>query len=386
MFGASVMAILYQFDVIIVGAGPAGSSCAYNLKRFNPQANILLLDKSIFPRYKPCGGGISPEVRHYFDFDLSEAIHFRCSETAMDVGGESIHSDGHEILMVRREDFDHYLLTKAQLSGVHVLTECEVISVEKNGSYSAVLTKRGDFRARYVIIAEGGRGYLARKLGFSSKKKVFAAMEYEHYTTSVDDILRIDFNDDRGYAWRFPKADGISFGMGGLYKGDKPGVKLPQRLKEYLKQYHVTHLDKKHLYGHPIQLYSGRQKLVDGRVMLIGEAGGCVDPLTAEGIRPAIKSGYLAAQILAKALIYDQPKQIKKYNRLFHQEIGKDFQYARVMSYFVYRHRKFIIPYIRSKQALNTFMDVFSGRSCYREQISKHRLGKLLVKKLLNKR
>ena len=51
------------YDVIIIGAGPSGTSCAYNIKRLNPEANVLLLDKAEFPRYKPCGGGVSPRLR-----------------------------------------------------------------------------------------------------------------------------------------------------------------------------------------------------------------------------------------------------------------------------------------------------------------------------------
>ena len=66
------------YDVVIIGAGPSGTSCAYNIKRFNPQAKVVLLDKAEFPRYKPCGGGVSPEVQNYFDFDVTGGIDSIC--------------------------------------------------------------------------------------------------------------------------------------------------------------------------------------------------------------------------------------------------------------------------------------------------------------------
>ncbi len=107
------------------------------------------------------------------------------------------------------------------------------------------------------------------------------------------------------------------------------------KLKQYVDQFQVNSLEKQHLHGHPIQLYSGRKKLVHGSIMLIGEVAGCVDPLTAEGIRPAIKSGYLAAQTLAETIALKQTQHIKQYDGLFHEKIGRDFKYARILSYFI---------------------------------------------------
>ncbi len=117
-----------------------------------------------------------------------------------------------------------------------------------------------------------------------------------------------------------------------------------------------------------------------GPILLIGEVAGCVDPLTAEGIRPAIKSGYLAAKILADAIACGHFKALKKYNALFHHEIGKDFQYARILSYLVYNYRNIILPFISSKVALEKFMGVFGGQSTYRAHLSNKRILKMIAK------
>jgi geranylgeranyl reductase family protein len=373
------------FDVIIVGAGPSGTSCAYNLKRFNPKLNILLIDKAVFPRYKPCGGGVSPDVFNYFDFDLSEVIDYRCKQSVMVIDGQRTETDVSDVLMVRREVFDDFLLKKSRDKGVEIYTDCEVISVASDRRAATIQTKQGNFSAKVVVIAEGAKGKLAKKLGILPQHNIVAGMEYEHYTESLDGVLEINFDQGNSfYAWNFPKSDGLSLGVGALIKGkQKKGQSLPKQLTEYVNHLGINTLDKKNKHGHPIALYSGRSKLVHQRVMLIGEVAGCVDPLTAEGIRPAIKSGYLAAEVLHQAIASNQLSKIKKYNQVFHQKIGKDFQYARLLAYFLQKKRRVILPLLNSKRAIDAFMSVFSGYNRYSDYISKKRILKLIKKALL---
>ncbi len=372
------------YDVIIIGAGPSGTSCAYNIKRLNPAADVLLLDKAEFPRYKPCGGGVSPEVANYLDFDLKPAIDSVCDTVVMVANGQEISGDKYPLWMVRREKFDNYLLSKAKDKGVEFKHSVEVQDIITTNETPAVITSIGEFQAKIVIIAEGGRGKLAKKLGYAAKNTILAAMEYEHYTAEGNGKLCIDFDyNDSGYAWNFPKSDGLSLGIGGFVKGQEKGkVGLPHKLLNYTKQFSVNELDKKNLHGHPILLYSGRQKLVHNRVMLIGEIAGCVDPLTAEGIRPAIKSGFLAAKVINYALTKNDFKSLVNYDLAFHKEIGSDFYYARIMAYFLNKNLKRILPMLTSVSAVNGFMSVFSGKSTYHEKINWRRIGKLIWKSI----
>ncbi|MBX9598777.1 MAG: geranylgeranyl reductase family protein [Burkholderiales bacterium] len=372
------------YDLIIIGAGPSGTSCAYNIKRLNPGARVLLLDKAEFPRYKPCGGGVSPEVANYLDFDLKPAIDSVCDTVVMVANGQEITADKYPLWMVRREKFDNYLLSKVKDKGVEFKHSVEVQDIITTNETPTVITSIGEFQAKIVIIAEGGRGKLAKKLGYAAKNTILAAMEYEHYTAESDGKLYIDFDyNDSGYAWNFPKSDGLSLGIGGFVKGKEKGkVGLPHKLLNYTKQFSVNELDKKNLHGHPILLYSGRQKLVHNRVMLIGEIAGCVDPLTAEGIRPAIKSGFLAAKVINYALAKNDFKSLVNYDLAFHKEIGSDFYYARIMSYFLNKNLKRVLPMLTSARAVNAFMSVFSGKSTYHEKINWRRIGKLIWKSI----
>lgn len=371
-----------NYDVIIIGAGPSGTSCAYNIKRYNSNASVLLLDKAEFPRYKPCGGGVSPEVQNYFDFDVKGGIDSICTDVVMVANQKNIECNDFPLWMVRREKFDKFLLDKAIAKKVQFIANCEVVNVIRSPEQSTVVTKNhGEFAAKIIVIAEGGRGKLAKKLGMSVKNTVLAALEYEHYTNQLDGKLYIDFDyNDSGYAWNFPKSDGLSLGIGGFLKGKAKGnVGLPERLGKYSQQFAVDKLDKQHLHGHPILLYSGRQKLVHDNVVLIGEIAGCVDPLTAEGIRPAIKSGYLAAKVIAYCIRENRVKKsLGNYDLAFDKEIGRDFYYARIMAYFLNNNLAKILPMISKPSAVKGFMSVFSGSSSYRDKISFKRILQLI--------
>lgn len=367
-----------QYDVIIIGAGPSGASCAYNVLAQNPAASVLIVDKASFPRYKPCGGGISPEVTKYLSFDLTPAIDYVCNDVVMVANGKQLESNQYPLWLVRREIFDDYLLKKAIERGAQFIGDIEIDTIV--ASENKIISKdQRSFFGKVIVIAEGSRGQLAKKLRLVREKTVIAAMEYEHYTRDLNGKLYIDFDyNENGYAWNFPKSDGLSLGIGGCVKGKlKGGAQLPKKLDNYVKQFNVDVFDKTHLHGHPIMIYTGKRKLVHDNIVLIGEIAGCVDPLTAEGIRPAIKSGYLAANAIVKSLSSGK-KYLKLYDKQFHRHIGKDLGYAKTMSYFLNNHLSKIVPFIATQNAVNGFMSVFSGTSTYQEKITLRRVAKMV--------
>jgi geranylgeranyl reductase family protein len=370
-----------MYDIIIIGAGPSGSSCAYNIKRFNPAATVLLIDKAQFPRYKPCGGGISPEVKNYLDFDFQSAVSCNSRHILLTANKQSVRAQC-DMHMVRREHFDDFLVSKARDRHVEILMNCEVIDIEKLTSHLIVKTMNGDYAGKIVVLAEGSSGKLARKLNMGADNSVAAALEYEHADNNPSNLLHIDFDHNKsGYAWVFPKSDGLSMGIGRFSKQKRAKENgLQQQLKSYLGMHNVTEIIRERLHGHPVQLYSGKKKLVHDRIVLIGEIAGCVDPLTAEGIRPAIKSGFLAAKILAEAIAKNKITIIKKYDRVFHKEIGKDFQYARFASYLLFRYYEKVLPLFCTPRAVNAFANVFTGRERYADHLSLKKALRLLMR------
>ena len=125
-------------------------------------------------------------------------------------------------------------------------------------------------------------------------------------------------------------------------------------------------------------LYSGRKKLVHGQLLLIGEVAGSVDPLTAEGIRPSIKSAYIAAQVISQAFAKQDMAWLKQYDIEFHKQIGRDFQYARILSYFLNTHLQRVLPLIASKRSIDAFMELFNGKRTYREKVGLKKIAQML--------
>lgn len=371
-------------DVLVIGAGPAGSSFAYNLKKQNRNASVMLLDKADFPRYKTCGGGISKDVHRYIDFSIDPAVSCELDTISFDLNKQTMSYVMPESLyLVRREDFDNHLVKEAKRAGVNFKPNTKVTNLEFSKTESAwkvTIEGQDPIQANIVILAEGGTGNLAKKLGLDLKLQVVAGLEYEHPVPIKEPKLFVSFDHgSHGYSWNFPKKDGQSFGIGGFIKGkEKKGASLKDVLKQYLKESSIENFDKKYLFGHPIKLYSGKKKLAHQQLLMIGECAGCVDPLTAEGIRPAIKSGFIAAEIVSRALFEEDYRILKEYNEAFHARIGQDYQYARFLSFLFYRCKHKLMP--KTKRGVVAFWNVFCGKKQYQDYLNFKRMASYVLK------
>lgn len=366
-----------NFDVIVIGAGPSGSSTAYNIKKFYPAASVLLLDKAVFPRYKPCGGGVSPDVQNYLDIHFDEAINCRVEKAALLFNQQKIITDC-AMWMVRREQFDDFLVKKAVERGVTLKTNCLVNDINND----VVKTSLGDFVAKIIVLAEGSSGKLLKKINIKTNNNLAAALEYEHMQTHDDAELQIDFNQNKtGYAWVFPKSDGLSIGVGRFAQTKKIESEsgLPAQLKKYLQTNTVSEIDKTKWHGHPVQLYRKKQKLVYHNLILVGEIAGSVDPLTAEGIRPSIKSGFLAAKAIATALSKNNLRFLRDYNKTFHREIGRDYRYARITAFLLLHYFDKVMRSFITKRAADAFAKIFSGKAAYRDYINFKRIVRFFI-------
>lgn len=316
------------YDVAITGAGPAGSVCAWALARAG--ASVLLLDKAPFPRVKPCGGGVSPQVGQWLPFDLSPAISLRPSKVRFTwkAAEDAVELDlGRDLLwMVRREIFDQLLVDQARAEGAAFEAGCALRSLDREGEAWRLDTSQGPRRARRFVAADGALGLGAKLLGLKPGTRALAgAIEAESPTPPTDpDVVHLDFGTVKaGYLWNFPKADGQSCGIG-VFRG-KPEASLDERLEGYLQGFDL-HLSGCHRMAHPILLWDGDRPLHTDQALVIGEAAGVVDPLTAEGIRPAIWSGLKAAEALLNA---GGGGSLEPYSRIMWDTWGADMAWAR---------------------------------------------------------
>lgn len=290
---------------MIVGAGPAGSTAAYELA--SKGMSVVLLDRAVFPRPKLCAGGVTMKTARSLPFDISPAVERSIYgiEFTLNFGRRvSRRSDTPFMYTVTREKFDHLLMEKARCAGATVCEGIRVSGVDLSGSTPVVVTPSRNFHAHVVIGADGAGSRVARSAGLSLSSMPGVAVQCDHLYTDGgdhnDDIVKVDWGTiPTGYAWAFPKSNGWSIGTGAI----KP---LTSLLGRYLWKYgnsdecfpRASNKPR----GHLLTQRNPHDRIHNGPVLLVGDAAGLVDTLTGEGIYYAIRSGQLAAEAIFDSL------------------------------------------------------------------------------------
>jgi geranylgeranyl reductase family protein len=335
------------FDVIVVGAGPSGSTAARALG----QAGIstLLLDRSSFPRDKPCGGGISARVMERFPY-LENALASIPNKWVSKVyfeapAGAAITYESVDrlYLMIRRCEFDSLLLSLAK-PFVQSQIPAVVRHVQVLPNWVEVTARVNDeerqFRGRMVLGCDGVNGVVARSTGLraqnSPSEQAIDIMEEsptEDLGVIHDDRLYIYYNLERqfGYGYIFPKANHLNVGI---------GFKMDYYLSELRgKQYssHRAFVDKlaaqgmitgrsnrANFHAYPLPISGPLHRTSSDRVLVSGDAGGFVNALTGEGIYYAMVSGQHAAQTAIQAVRSSRfaARDLGGYERGWKREIG----------------------------------------------------------------
>lgn len=306
-------------DVIVVGGGPAGSTCAWKLRRAG--LDVLIIDKAQFPRDKPCGGWITPPVLSLTGVDPHEYEHHRVFQpitgfVVSRIGGPLVETDYGKIVSygIRRREFDRYLLER---SGARTSLGEALTSLERTARGWRINDR---IEAPMLIGAGGHFCPVARHLGATAggQSKVVAAQEAEFGLTDEQmracpikpEMPELYFCEDlMGYGWCFRKQRFLNVGLGREDSSHLSGhvrrfVKVLQDMGRIPGNIPVS------FQGHAYSLYghSGR-RLVDDGVILAGDAAGLAGTHSGEGIREAVESGLLAADtILAAAGDYSKTR------------------------------------------------------------------------------
>ncbi len=311
------------FDCIIVGAGPAGSTAAYHLALLG--RSVVVLEKASLPRNKPCGGGVSPAIAQWLDFDLTPAISLKSNKVSYTwkMGDPTQSQVSSPMWMVQRDIFDDFLIKQAQKTGAELRDSTEVKGIEFKNFIWEVKTNSEPVYGRYLIAADGAGGPMTKWLGFKEPKLcISASLE----TRSIKgDSLNFDFGTiKKGFIWCFPKADGYSFSIAAM-RGDKP-----KNLKKILTDYATkcgADVSVSNVREHPLSLWNGDRQLHSQNALLVGEAASLADPLTGEGIRPAIFSGFKAAGAIDRSLS-GAADALEQYTQAIAAEWGTDMVWA----------------------------------------------------------
>lgn len=301
----------HRFDVLIVGAGPAGCAAALQLAKRDPElaGRSLLLDSAVFPRDKLCGGGLVPQTDRLL-------AHLEIPRDVPDVtvrsvffhyaGGSSETATPQQFRVVRRDVFDASLLRQVKNKGVQVREGEPVSLLTREGDWIRVDTPRGCYRARVVIGADGARSRVRRALVGPARGEQFIALETLTPDAAVSDEAVFDFrltaSGLRGYAWDFPcivrGERCMNRGIGGSRW--PAGASLRDLFAAAMLERGIR-LERSHLEGWSAPLYHPDSPQGAAGVLLAGDAVG-VDPWLGEGISVALGTGILAAHAAAEGL------------------------------------------------------------------------------------
>lgn len=297
-----------RFDVAIVGGGPAGSSCAWRLTQAG--AKVVVIDQKAFPRNKTCAGWVTPSVFEILQIDCSEYRNGRILQPINGfrtgvIGSREVETRYDKVVSygIRRCEFDTYLLNRC---GATLRTGQPVRSlVRRNECWQVNET----WEAPLLIGAGGHFCPVAKQLGARevAGATVVTAQETEFEASDNDlaagsvlaDVPELFFCDDlNGYGWCFRKGSFLNIGLGRVG---------PDQLKTHVEAF-VLFLREcgkvvapltDRFHGHAYQLYERRvPRLFADGVLLVGDSAGLAHPQSGEGIRPAVESGLIAAEVI----------------------------------------------------------------------------------------
>lgn len=380
---------LIKTDVLVIGAGPAGSSAAKHAAKNG--ANVILMDrKSEIGSPKRCAEGVSDKGLKSLGIDLNPRWIARQLDGVRLVAPNStdvwLTSDKVDLpeagCILERKVFDKHMAMDAAREGAKILIKTLAVGMQKNDEGYLVdvetLGETYQIQTKIVIAADGPETKVARWAGLKTAPKakdMESAVQFEMVGVEMEDNNCIEFYFGSvapgGYAWIFPKGDDIAnVGLGILNTlTDKSALEY---LLDFIKTCPVTKN------AQPVELNVGgdpvgglTKRMYDDNLLVVGDAAGQVNPLTGGGIISGMTGGMLAGKVAAEAIAENDcsKKKLKKYDDICREEIGKSMtKYLKVKDYLM----------TLSDDELNKIADAFKDLDF--EKVSTSELVKQLIK------
>jgi geranylgeranyl reductase family protein len=371
-------------EIAVVGAGPAGSTAAYLLAKQG--IKVLLFEQKNMPHRKPCGGALSQRALNLLK-ELKLTLPSNLIQKTI-TGFCLVKPNGKEVIcdlkrpvahLVQRDKFDFFLYKRAKKAGAVALEGRKIINAKQIGNKISISTDaKGEYLVDLVIAADVANGNLARFLGLRShwpKDQIRVAVEME---PQIDPKIIAKAYPNKhiymhfgkhphGYAWVFPKRDRISIGLGGL--ADK-STNLQKELKAFSQTLPITIPPETEISAGVIPLGGIQRPLVDDGIILIGDAGGFVDPFTEEGIYHAIMSAKIAVDVVQSVVKTGNTEResLLRYEQETWEVIGEDLSASRKFANALYSRVNFYVNLIASDpKVLEDFLKIQEGSNSYQE-------------------
>jgi geranylgeranyl reductase family protein len=298
---------------------------------------VLLLDRAKYPRVKPCGGGVTARCFEQAPVDLTPVVERVIDRVRFSFRlGNFMDYEYPKTLvyMTQRDRLDAFLAENAAASGATFMdaTPLRELTLSKDGA--RIATARDVFEADVVIGADGANGIVARAAGLQPVVEPPVALEANFpYRTESEkeawsDVLALELGSmEGGYGWDFPKSDHHNVGCGGW---KDVGGKLRDHLASLRHHYGLDANAMINLRGHHLPTRTDGRPITAGRVLLVGDAAGLVDPMSGEGIYAAFVSGRLAAGVVRRFLDNKEP-DLYPYEAAVERELMGEIRAAGVL-------------------------------------------------------
>ena len=369
-------------DVAIVGGGASGNTTAFHLA--NKGKKICVLEKNNSPVVKSCGGGISAAAQNWFPFKFEPIIDevitnvefswCLTDKVIAELSGLS------PFWIIKREKLDSFLLEQALISGCNLLTTFDVAQIKKNSNIWQITALDGrEIEAKAIVIADGSQSPWPKTFNLGPKKENYAStfsVRIKRNGNLNKKTARFEFGlVKNGFAWAFPLNNEVNIGMGTFIK-DKNSIPFNKILKSFLPD---LGLDPSEVAGQEakLRIWNGHSKLNREGIVLVGDAASLCDPFLAEGLRPALMSGFEAAKHL-NYWLDGRTNNLNEYSKTMKVKWGNSMAWGKRISQVFYRFPK--VGYklgVKRSTAPKRIAQILSGEMSY-EDIAKRVINRLL--------
>jgi geranylgeranyl reductase family protein len=293
------LTVVESFDVVVVGAGPAGSTTAHLLARRG--ASVLLVDRAVFPRDKPCGGGLTGRAARLLPCSVEPVVEDRIEVADVRLGYRSRferQARAPLALMTQRRRLDAFLVDRAAAAGAEVRDGAKVTGIRED---ELVIDGR-EITMRALVGADGANGATGRAFGLGGDVVHGVALEgnapypSERYRSRM--VLELAVVPG-GYGWVFPKGDHVNVGVGGW---QSEGPRLREHLARLCAEHGIDDAAVTEIRGHRLPMRRSTNRIARGPVALVGDAAGLVDPFSGDGMYEALASARLASAAVQQLL------------------------------------------------------------------------------------